>query len=627
MIGFLLILLVALVLTDLCAQAQNREAQIPGMPKNPPPLIVYQKGSTPPENASTIKLTAGWQIVFFPVKKVSSVWGLRRMLYKFNDNFYVAVDPVNNPQALEPGIAYITFSDAPSIVYFKSSSPAGVDVRTSLSKGWNMIGFPALKDSGSTLVTLTNQSGQSIVPTDLQERSSWPSKTWISPNTATFINGQWQITSQSLVNSLKPGRILAVYCREPLTLNWNTDPSTAVIPQVSQVVPNDPSPGSTVFVKGSNLGKPGTVSVAGMPIPSSSITDWRPNYIKFKMPLGVPSGSLRVIVDGYPSVASSVAISPLKATVAQNNVPAAAVPAAPATAASITAPKQPVAKPISSNSLDARIADVETDIANLNSANSVALNSKTADLKPTAPEEAINETDNYNQYEGYNTQHREITSRLSGQPQSTSSLLDNVGLGGLGRASGNSSIVGVVTTGRTHPLSGAKVTLGNGQRTTTNSSGEFAFHNVPASNNMRVSVSKSGYKNGSGSVAVAPGATKSIRVNLSPSSVNPSDSKVAKKGNFTVRAESMRKGPKDRRLYVYKIEVTQEGNLSKHWQNTWWDDNGDSYVELRCDNAELDANYNIEVTWKGGPKRQRVVSGKWTKKVISEDQTLTFSNP
>ena len=89
----------------------------------------------------------------------------------------------------------------------------------------------------------------------------------------------------------------------------------------------------------------------------------------------------------------------------------------------------------------------------------------------------------------------------------------------------------------------------------------------------------------------------------------------------------MRKGPKDRRLYVYKIEVTQEGNLSKHWQNTWWDDNGDSYVELRCDNAELDANYNIEVTWKGGSKRQRVVSGKWTKKVISEDQTLTFSNP
>ena len=269
------------------AQTVGQEAP-PPLPAAPPPVITYSAQTVPPVigKASSISAVAGWQIVSFPVSQVESVWGLKRMLYKMSRNSYIPIDPVNNPQSLEPGLAYITYSDSPCKIYFTSKKQLSQQpIATSLQPGWNLVGLPSMKAIDTPAVTLTNMSGQTIVPADLKERASWPQRTWISPDSNTFVNGRWTKTGKSLNSLVAPGQIFALYCREPLRLNWNIDLPVQTFPEVAQVSPANPAVGDTVFVKGSRLGsrKTGTVSIAGMALPNSSILDWQPNYIKFKM--------------------------------------------------------------------------------------------------------------------------------------------------------------------------------------------------------------------------------------------------------------------------------------------------------------------------------------------------------
>lgn len=653
------------------AQAIGQEAP-PPLPAAPPPAITYSAQTVPPAlgQANSISAVAGWQIVSFPVREVESVWGLKRMLYKMSQNGYVPIDPVNEPQSLEPGLAYITYSDAPCKIYFTSKKASSRPVVTSLQPGWNLVGLPSLKAIENPSITLTNMSGQTIVPTDLQERASWPQRTWISPHSDTFVNGRWTKTSQSLDKLVAPGQIFALYCREPLYLNWNINLPSQAFPEVTQVTPANPAVGETVFIKGSRLGsqKTGTVSIAGMALPNSCILDWQPNYIKFKMAQGMPSGSLRVSVDGRPSSANLLAVATTPnatakpttvaktASKAQTTAATKATTAAkPTTTAKTTAKAQTTAsaktaattKPTKIKSsaspaaasasvtklspIDEQIASIEHDLGNVDldkvghsSNKGTASQAKT--VKAVSPDEAALEVEQQKNNANYYEKQSQIRNKLA---EATSDEEASYLLPGTSVLNGSATLVGEVVSYQGRPIKGARVSLSSGQRGLTDRSGSFIIRNVPSDRLVRISVSKSGYKVGRGKIALNEGQTKKVKVELTklPQDKNANGEEVVKKGNFTVRAESLRVGPKERRLYIAKIEVTQDGNLSKHWQNTWWDDNGDNYTELRCDEANLDETYNITITWKGHGRRAREVTGKWSKKFTSDDQTFTFSHP
>ena len=654
------------------AQTVGQEAP-PPLPAAPPPVITYSAQTVPPVigKASSISAVAGWQIVSFPVSQVESVWGLKRMLYKMSRNSYIPIDPVNNPQSLEPGLAYITYSDSPCKIYFTSKKQLSQQpIATSLQPGWNLVGLPSMKAIDTPAVTLTNMSGQTIVPADLKERASWPQRTWISPDSNTFVNGRWTKAGKSLNSLVAPGQIFALYCREPLRLNWNIDLPVQAFPEVAQVSPANPAVGDTVFVKGSRLGsrETGTVSIAGMALPNSSILDWQPNYIKFKMAQGIPSGSLRVSVNGRPSTANLVAISSHKTNLAKaatstvkTGTTGKAVSAKPSTskayvgvkpatqsatksattapkaAAQQTAAKSSVSKSASSasvnklSSIDKEIANVEYDLNNidLSKANTSSKSESAPQakaVKAVSPDDAALEAERQKNNANYYEKQSQIQSKLreAASDDDASYLLP-----GASSISGNATLVGEVVSYQGRPIKGARVALSSGQRGLTDQSGAFIIRNVPPDRLVRISVSKSGYKVGRGKIAINDGQTKRVKVELKrlPKDQTVDGGEAVKTGNFTVKAESLRVGPRDRRLYISKIEVTQDGNLSKHWQNTWWDDNGDNYTELRCDEANLDETYNITITWKSRGKRAREITGKWSKKFTSDDQTFIFSHP
>lgn len=650
------------------AQTVGQEAP-PPLPAAPPPAITYSAQTVPPviSKASSISTVAGWQIVSFPVSQVESVWGLKRMLYKMSRNSYIPIDPVNNPQSLEPGLAYITYSDSPCKIYFTSKKqPSPQPIVTSLQPGWNLVGLPSMKAVDNPAITLTNMGGQTIMPTDLKERASWPQRTWVSPDSNTFVNGRWTKTGQSLNSLVVPGQIFALYCREPLRLNWNINLPAQAFPEVAQVSPANPAVGDIVFVKGSRLGsrETGTVSIAGMALPNSSILDWQPNYIKFKMAQGIPSGSLRVSVNGRPSAANLVAISNHKTNLAKAAPSAAkagtvsknalatqstskanvalkptakSATTAPKAAVQQTTVKKSISKSASSastnqlSSIDKEIANVEYDLNNIDlSKASPSVQSDSAPkakaVRAVSPDDAALEAEQQRNNADYYEKQSQIQNKLreADSDEDASYLLP----GGTS-LSGSATLVGEVVSYQGRPIKGARIALSSGQRGLTDPSGAFIIRNVPADRLVRISVSKSGYKVGRGKIAINNGQTKRVKVELKklPKDQTIDGGEVVKTGNFTVRAESLRVGPRERRLYISKIEVTQDGNLSKHWQNTWWDDNGDNYTELRCDEANLDETYNITITWKSRGKRAREITGKWSKKFTSDDETFIFSHP
>ncbi|MGM9999010.1 MAG: carboxypeptidase regulatory-like domain-containing protein [Candidatus Bruticola sp.] len=643
--SYLVVLLAVFLLSCLMsckatAQAVSQETP-PPLPSMPPPIINYSLQTAPPAvgKANSISTTAGWQIISFPVKKVDSVWGLKRMLYKISGISYIPIDPVNNPQSLEPGIAYITYADSPCTIYFTSSQPASQCLATNLKPGWNLVGLPSMKAVSDQLSTLTNLSGQTIVPLDLKERSSWPQRTWISSHGGTFVNGQWTKTGKALNNLVNPGQIFAICCREPLLLNWNIDLPAQNFPEITQITPSSPATGDIVFIKGLRLGSrdTGTVSIAGMPLPSNCILDWQPTYIKFKVPQGISSGSLRVSVKGCPSSANLIAFSTEKTNLSKANTTSASSKATgsyPATvkstattknsqvASSQKTNKQASASVKKLNSIDDQIASIEHDIGNTSKSKFGAPSStKTKQVKAVSPGEASFEAQQHRQ------NNKMAKAALPTDDDDANFLLS----GGLPSLTGNSSLAGEVVSSNGRPIKRARVTLSSGQRALTNAAGQFSINNVPSDRQIRISVSKNGYNTGKGKIAINAGQTKKVKVELSPkesaTEATGNSKEVRQTGNFVVKAESMRVGPRERRLYVYKIEVTQEGDLSKHWQNTWWDDTGNAYVELRCDDANLNESYNITITWKSRGRHAREVSDKWSKKFTAKDQTFTFSHP
>jgi len=451
-----------------------------------------------------------------------------------------------------------------------------------------------------------------------------------------------------------------------LRLNWNINLPSQAFPEVTQVTPANPAVGDIVFVKGNRLGnkETGTVSVAGMALPNSCILDWQQNYIKFKMAQGIPSGSLRVSVNGKPSTANLVAISTSKTNLAKaapsavkagatgkavstkpsaNKTNISLKPATKSTNATPkTAPKTAVTKGSASkstasasvkklSSLDEQIANAEYDLNNIdldkvgaNSSKNSAPQAKA--VKAVSPDDVALEVEHQKNNADYYEKRSQVQSKLR---QAASDDDASYLLPGGSVLNGSATLVGEVVSYQGRPIKGARVALSSGQRGLTDQSGAFIIRNVPSDRLVRISVSKSGYKVGRGKIAINDGQTKRVKVELTklPKDQTADGEEAVKTGNFTIRAESLRVGPRERRLYISKIEVTQDGNLSKHWQNTWWDDNGDNYTELRCDEANLDETYNITITWKSRGKRAREITGKWSKKFTSDDQTFTFSHP
>lgn len=668
-----IILLLLYAVFDISAAAAGEiKHDVPDLPTVPPPAIQYVNPPAALTSQNLIKAGSGWQIISFSLDRVTAVWGLERMLYRLDNDKYTIIDPVNHPEELEQGVAYLTYLNRPSVIYFQGAN-ISADKKSVLKNGWNLFCCPGNLNSVSlNRLTLTDSRGLTVAAADLKQRPARPEASWIDADFVHILrNGHYLKVDLASSASLNKGELLAIFAYEPLSLNWN-NVAPEQLPQITALDPQTQAKGQRVIVKGQNLGEAGScgLSLGGVPIAAADIIEWHQNYLKFKIPQNCSSGSVRIYKNGSSSNALTLAVKdradvqtahadktykPAPAPVAAAKAPApaasqptaaakASAPAAsqPTAAAKAAARSKTVAKtaaqsakiPARPQPAAPKPAPQKAAAADLDMLGDIDSSSKTAQNQaqklteaPASASTASIEDINFEQKQiasasqsSYRDQHQQITGKLK--------QTNLQGLLPVSRTGGGASLSGLVTDSSGKPIKGARVTLAGGQSAHTDSSGSFYMTNLPGETVEKIMITKNGYNTGRGTVSLASGETKRLKVSLSPSSsAKKQEADKPKKGCFTVHANTIRVGPRDRRVYVYRIEVSEDGNASRHWQNTWWNDDGDVYKELICDGAEIGKLYNISVTWKARGRRGNERSDKWTKRFTSDDQKFTFDHP
>lgn len=340
---FLLVLVAVLLATPTLVAADRPgldPTRIPAMPSQPPPPLVAGPQAPDPAQARSpvqqVQAVAGWQMLSFPVSRVEAVSGLSRMLLRRGPTGLEAIDPVNHPEQVDPGLAYLAFFDQPGIVEFAGPSNDGSYRATPLYAGWNMIGCPSSHPVRRETLTVTRPGGTTARPSDVASPDTAPGRAWLYSTGYGFVDGQWrQGDMRSPGTLIQPGQVAVLFCWTELELNWNLVPPPGGVPVLRSATPPTAAPGQAVSVAGSNLGEHGwgTLSLAGLPIQPEDILSWTPTRIQFRVPPGARPGALQVMVDRYPG--NSLALAAPKAQPAATAAPPPSVASTPAQTGSL----------------------------------------------------------------------------------------------------------------------------------------------------------------------------------------------------------------------------------------------------------------------------------------------------
>jgi len=206
----------------------------------------------------------------------------------------------------------------------------------------------------------------------------------------------------------------------------------------------------------------------------------------------------------------------------------------------------------------------------------------------------------------------------------------------------SATLSGKVQDGSRQPLGGALVILGNGMSSYSKGDGTFIIERIPPGE-YSVQGSLAGHRSAQGKIALLQGVSKALLITLNsydeavpvshrtsaaPSSgsaeLKKNEHIASEKGNLYAVASAYYFGGK--RWWVYRIDVSEWGNSNYHWHNTWYNDYGDVYQELKCPGARIGKAYNFKIEWrtKDGSKTYQ---NTWQRKMYKENQKENFDTP
>ena len=306
-----LIVLAAWLVLTAAGSAFPREAldptRIPGMPAQPPPLLTRLPQAPDPEASrwpmQQVQTSAGWQLINFPVGRLEAVRGLDRMLLHRGPGGLEPIDPVNQPQQVDPGQAYLAYCDRPGLVEFSGPPAEDLVHTTRLYAGWNLVASPFQGSVQRQNITLTRPGGTTARPAEVASPETSPGRAWVYSTLYASRGSQWVAADlRSPGEVFGPSQIGAVFCWSEMDLNWNQTPPPDGVPTLQKVTPPRATPGQVVALTGQGMGAPGrgVLTLAGLPVQPEDIVEWSPTRVKFRVPPGASSGALRVMVDRYP---------------------------------------------------------------------------------------------------------------------------------------------------------------------------------------------------------------------------------------------------------------------------------------------------------------------------------------
>lgn len=315
----------------------------PPPPIPPGPAVTAPGGGTPVQHS--INVVAGWSLMSFPYGSVRKVEGLSRMLLRMDQGGFVPIDPVHEPGALSPGLAYLAWApQAESIRIDAVPAPVGF---TRLHPGWNLMANPTLQGVVTANLTLTRPGGSTRLATETADPSLKPGQGWLFNVAGVYgPNGLVKVDIRAPRATMPAGTVGWIFAWTDLDWNWNVVPPPSP-PTITAVKPAAAAPGETVRVLGSGFGEAGEgeVTVGGITVPSTSIASWSPSEIRMTLPAGSRTGGILVMKDRFPS--RSVAFQ-VRAKAAP---PPKAAPAAPK-------PPPPAPRP-AAGTLEGKVADAQ----------------------------------------------------------------------------------------------------------------------------------------------------------------------------------------------------------------------------------------------------------------------------
>ncbi len=628
----------------------------PSLPKFPPMKIIRGENIPDPLTAGgtigRISTREGWQLISFPVSRLTAVSGIDRLMFCTTPAGYGPKDPLNYPDKIDTGLAYVAYFDKPGTIVYSGVDDSSI-TSTKLHDGWNFISCPSSKAIDISRITLSCGDA-TAVPQETARNSASSENAWIYMDMYAYGQNGWENYKIGQGSQfIQPGQVISIYCWKPLELNWNLN-ANAEIPVIG--IANPASPGQTAVLKGRNFGNNPSVTLGGTPIPQSLITYKDTNTIKFTVPDHISTGTARVFNGTYASNPLVLKVVPPGTAAAKAGANPAQIAKAPASG---TAKASPAAKPQAEQNSHASSADsltIDDDIPDgldlPSSKTSAKAEGPKADKAAKRPLPASASFDlDESVGSSASAQRPAFNPPWSGketgasQSKGSSASLANTGISSFANLKSGTGVLKGQVSNAGHPIKGATVSL-NGQRTHTDSSGVFSFSNVPAGP-ASIRITAEGFRGADGSVTIKEGEVRNVKVSLSKtgdaygSSGNDS---APQTGTFTIKAHAYIDGtwpapppqylrrlprgmrsPRDHRYWVYKIEVWEEGNMSKHWQNTWWDDNREAIFELNCRDANLNKPHTVKITWRDIRRNEK--NGSWSRTFTSNYQTFTFDNP
>lgn len=282
--------------------------QLPTYPTSPPPKI---GGTAKPKSASatgtSIVLYPGWNEISFPFAQLQSASGFTYQLYTYAQGAFIAVDPVNNPAAVDTRFGYLAYTLYGETVTVSGTDNTGQVNAVPLVQGWNLLGCP----SATSLPYASMSASRLGVTRVLDEVASLgltPSATWLLQYTYGWLQGMMlfeNILESGATLPTTRGRWLFVW--QDTTLNLNVAPPVSR-PTITSLSTSSVTADQALTINGSGFATAdvGAVTIGGILVPPSSITGWTDTTITLTVPPGAASGFVVVFVNGFPSNRVSV---------------------------------------------------------------------------------------------------------------------------------------------------------------------------------------------------------------------------------------------------------------------------------------------------------------------------------
>jgi len=136
-----------------------------------------------------IHLATGWNTISFPLQSVVSTSGFTHYLYKFADNSYTEIDPLNHPEQIDCRYGYWAYADDTTNISVEGIANTTI-YNLSLCYGWNLIGVPfdnaqtfnTIKLTYDTQQNLLNASSPNIPPDENK---------WVYSKIYNYRNNEW----------------------------------------------------------------------------------------------------------------------------------------------------------------------------------------------------------------------------------------------------------------------------------------------------------------------------------------------------------------------------------------------------------------------------------------------------